>query len=280
MSLPASIKEDLTRLATQDDKSFDLLTSAFCASKLLWPSANIDKYRQQVDRLCLQLKESYRQHLNDVPPLAAKTAALQEVMRDKQGFHGDEDAFDDLDHLNLFSVLEHKCATALTLSLLYLHCARTLGWSARALTFPGFSLIAIDKGAQRAILDPFHGCVELDAYTLRQMIKVLGGAEAELSPHFYDTLESRTLALHHFGAIKAHFLRCVQMSQAIEVLEACLCLEPESAAFWRETGLLQARIGRLDDAVFSLSEALKYTEDEQSRRHTQRILDDLIKRTR
>jgi len=278
MTLPPSVRNGLTSLSQQDDDDFDLCEANLLLAKLLKPSLDLAAYRERINQLISDLHKSFEVLKDHQPPLRAKVSALQNLMCAQEGFHGDEDAFNDLDHMNLACVLDHKCGTALALSMLYIHCAQACGWSVMGLNFPGCSLVCMEDGNQRAILDPFQQAAELDAYTLRQMIKVLGGAEAELQPLFYDSLSPKTLFIRHLRAVKSHFLRCDQLTQGLEILQALTTLEPQSAAFWRETGLLQARIGQIDAAIDALQTALSFTEEEDARRHTRHILDDLKKK--
>lgn len=269
MSIPASLRTTFENLSTQSDDSFDMIEAALAVSKLLKPSGKIEQAQTKLTQLT--------ERLNDTAHHLTNAHALQKVMSQEERFHGDEDAFDDLDHMNLFCVLENKCATALTLSLLYVHCAQMCGWSAHVLNFPSYCLIAIDEGNKRVIIDPFNGCVELDAYNLRQFLKVIGGAEAELHPQFYEAISAKTVAIRHINAIKGHFLRCQQLEQALKILQTLTLLEPTSDAFWRETGLLQARIGQTEAATQALKTSLKYTRDINAIRHTENILADLDK---
>lgn len=276
MKLPQSLIDRLTHLSLQKDDQFDLLEAALIASKILKPSQKIETAQTAIHTLSDRLMARFKSALQDENELDAQVSALHYVMIREEGFHGDEEAFDDLDHLNLFSLLEQKCGTALSLSILYIHCAQTCGWNAQALNFPAYSLICLSNGAERVILDPFHGCTRLDAYNLRQIIKVIGGAEAELTPQFYETLSPKTLAMRYINSIKAHFLRCQQMEPAVEMLEALCLLENSSPTFWRERGLLLARIGLLEEAVECLQNAQSRTQDSETFRQTQFILDDLL----
>jgi regulator of sirC expression with transglutaminase-like and TPR domain len=277
MSLSASLIRNFEELSHQSDDDFDMLQCALSASKIIQPSGKIDLYRSKIDILIKQLQSEYERLIQDTEGLSAKVQALQNVFSHQQCFYGDEEAFDDLDHLNMFSLLDHKCGTALSLSILFIHCAQTCGWSVHALNFPGYSLIRIEHMSERVILDPFNECVELDSAHLRQLLKVIAGAEAELKPHFTQQLAAKSLALRHLHAMKLHFLRCQQMEQALEILQALTTLEPQSAAFWREAGLLQARLNQISSAVASLEKALFLTSDPHTIRHTKSILEELKK---
>lgn len=279
MTLPSQIQHGFQSLAQQEEETFNLCEAGLLVGKVLKPSLDLNRYRDEITRLSQDLNTRFQGLCLHNDPLQAKVEALQTLFCKEKGFRGDEDAYDDLDHMNMACLLDEKYGTALCLSMLFIHCTRQCGWAVFGLNFPGYNLICIEHGAKRAILDPFQGCIELDAYTLRQMIKVLGGAEAELQPLFYDMLPAKTLFIRHLGAIKAHFLRCDQVPQALEILEICHILEPSSPAFWRDSGLLHARIGQLSEAIQDLKTALKYTTDMDAIRHTERILTDLQNKT-
>jgi len=276
MSLPSSLIAAFERLSHQDDDNFEMMECALLASRILQPSAKIDQYRPILAKITDALRAEYEEHIQNNPSLVAKVRSLQKVLCLDYGFSGEEDAFDDLEHLNIFSLLEHKYGTSLTLTILFVHCAKQCGWSVHALNFPGYYLIRIDEGQGRVILDPFNKCSELDAHNLREMLKILAGADAELKPSYSEPLALKSLALRHLNTMKLHFLRCQQMPQTLEILQALSALEPRSAAFWRETGLLQARLNQTDEAIASLKTAIDLTTDLEAIRHTQYILNGLI----
>lgn len=271
MSLPDHLIRGFEALSSQSDAEFDYAKAWVFASKALRPSAKIDDALQQLHSLGegLSLRLSGQQTLSD------KITQLRLYMVEDKGFHGDEDAYDDLDHMNLFSILDTGCGTAMGLGLIYLYGLHHCGLKADVLNFPAHCLIRVEDGAQRVIIDPFAGALELEAVDLRQFLKVIGGADVELGPQFYRELSPKTVFVRHLNAIKSHFLRCDQIREALEILQMLIILESDSAAFWRESGLLKARVGHLDEAVSDLKQSLLYTEDENTQRHTRHIIADL-----
>jgi regulator of sirC expression with transglutaminase-like and TPR domain len=280
MSLPLDLQKRLSSLSQQSDKDFDLLEASFVVSKVLRPSQDIDNYKRLAQEIIKQLHRNYKHQLTCHPPLIAKVEALQQTMVDERNFRGEEDAFDDLEHLNLFNVLETGCGTALSLSILIVHCASQLGWTANTLNFPGYVLVRLDEGAERKIIDPFNQCCELDAFHLRQLAKIIFGADAELQPDYYKSITRKALAMRLVSAVKYHFLRCEQMGKALEMLEIQIGLEPQSAAFWRETGLLQARLNDPERAIQSLETSIDLSDDMEAIQSTRHIIEDLRKKNR
>lgn len=277
MSLPARLITAFTELSHQEDDAFEIMECALLVSQILQPSGKIAPYRPILKKISLALKQEFEHQAQTLPPLDAQVKAVQKTLCHKFGFGTDEEAFDDLEHMNMFSLLDHKCGTAHSLSILFLHLMHACGWSAHALNFPGYCLLRIQQGRKRTIIDPFQGCIELNAADLRQFLKVIAGAEGELKPAYSEPLSAKTIALRHINAIKFHFLRCQQLLQALELSQTLIILEPTSAAFWRETGLLQARLNQNKNAINSLQTALRLTTDAQAIRHTQAIIDELEK---
>jgi len=274
MSLPQSLKKQFEELSHQGDEEFDSTKAGFLLSKALKPSKKIEEYTQQLDLIAQKCAEQVKK----ADGFDQKVKKFSQFLVETEGFHGDEDAYDDLDHMNFFSILETKCATTMGLSLIYLHCAKACGLQAEALNFPGHSLICLQEGAKRIIIDPFAGAIQLDAHDLRQFLKVIGGADVELSPKFYQGLTPKTLFMRYVNAVKAHFLRCMQMEKALEMLQVLTALQPDSSTYWREMGLLQARTGLMKEAANSLKTALKFTKDPETIRHTQHIIADIEKK--
>ena len=92
-----------------------------------------------------------------------------------------------------------------------MHAARQQGWSAAGLAFPGHFLIRIDHGGERAIVDPFNGGKVCGAGDLRDLLKAMQGADAELTPDHYADVSDREILLRLQNNIK---LRLMQLKQA------------------------------------------------------------------
>src|SRR5258705_307800 len=117
--------------------------------------------------------------------LAARAQALNEIILLKHGYSGDELTYDDLQNANLMRVVDRRKGLPVALGILYLHTARAQGWESVGLAFPGHFLVRLGEGAERLILDPFHGGRIRGAATLRGLLKAMAGAAAQLRPHHF-----------------------------------------------------------------------------------------------
>src|SRR5437763_3546597 len=117
------------------------------------PRVALSRYRQHLATLARDVGR----HAGATGDLAAQAHALNEIILLKHGYSGDELTYDDLQNANLMRVVDRRKGLPVALGILYLHAARSQGWDAAGLAFPGHFLIRLADGAERVIVDPFHG---------------------------------------------------------------------------------------------------------------------------
>ena len=171
----------LRRLGGQPDQDIDLAQAALALGALDRPDVDLAPYQVHLDVLA----EDARQAVTGADDLAARVAALNDVMFQRYRYHGDTESYDDLDNANLLSVIDRKRGLPIALSIVYIATARALGWRAIGVNFPGHFLVRLDAGGGSALVDPFNGGAVRDSADLRALLKGLQGAEAELRPEHY-----------------------------------------------------------------------------------------------
>src|SRR5258707_2252287 len=137
------------------------------------PRVALARYRQHLTALARDVGR----HAASSSSLPARANALNDIILLKHGYSGDELTYDDLQNANLMRVIDRRKGLPVALGILYLDAARSQGWDAVGLGFPGHFLIRLSDGAGRLILDPFHGGRTLDAVALRQLFKAIARQE-------------------------------------------------------------------------------------------------------
>src|SRR5438552_8892355 len=117
------------------------------------PRVGLGRYRQHLAALARDVGR----HAGAAGDLTACEQALNEIILLKHGYSGDELTYDDLQNGNLMRVVDRRKGLPVALGILYLHAARAQGWESVGLAFPGHFLVRLGEGAERLILDPFHG---------------------------------------------------------------------------------------------------------------------------
>src|SRR4029077_16348765 len=132
---------------------------------------------------------------------------LSEVICGEFRYCGDEETYDDLDNANLMRVIERRKGLPVALGILYLTVARSQGWAAAGLNFPGHFLIRLEsRDGRRAIIDPFHEGRVLETPASRQLLKVVSGQAGELEASHYKAVSNRDILLRLQNNVKTRRL--------------------------------------------------------------------------
>lgn len=231
----------------------------------------------------------YRGHLGDLArdvgrhagrrgDLAARARALNEILLLKYGYSGDEATYDDPQNANLMRVIDRRKGLPVALGILYLHAARVQGWDMVGLAFPGHFLVRLSDGAERLILDPFHGGRTCGAVELRGLLKAIGGAEQELLSEHYAPVSDRDVLLRLQNNIKTRLLQAGQGERALAIIATMRFLAPDLATLWYEAGAIEAQLGNLRAAIASFEMFIARTPDGAARHQAAVLLQQLKSR--
>ena len=238
-------KSILRRIGAEPDNRFELGEAALALAALDRPRVPLDRYRRHLEELGadLGLISSGCTTLED------RLAALNNILADKHGYAGDQLNYDDLQNANLIRVIDRKKGLPVALGILYIHTARTQGWSISGLAFPGHFLLRLGDGGERLVLDPFNEGAARAPHELRDLLKAMSGIDAELRPEHFAEVSDRDILLRLQNNIKLRLIQQNDAAAAEAVVSRMLMLAPERTALWWETGMLNAQAGSLQAAI-------------------------------
>lgn len=267
--------EDILRaLAGAPEGAFDLAGGALALAALANPQASPEPYRAHLADLAADVGRAVR----DGTSVAGKIEALATAIHLARGYAGDSETYDDLRNANLMQVIDRRKGLPVALGILYLHAARAQGWQAHGLSFPGHFLIRIDHGAERAIVDPFNGGRTCAAAELRELMKRSAGSGAELSPEHYAPVADREVLLRLQNNVKSRHIKAGRLEDALVSVEAMLLFAPGAIALWRESGILNARIGRLAAAIAALEHYAERSPESEAKDEAARLIAGIRRR--
>lgn len=234
------------------DDAIDIGEAALLLAALARPAVPLDRYRAHLAELAQDYGEALGDSAGDVD---AAAAALVEVLHRRHGYAGDSLTYDDPQNANLMRVIDRRKGLPVALGILYMHTARSRGVVADGLAFPGHFLIGLTVGGRRLLLDPFNGGRTVDAATMRQLLKSLGGDATELSPAHHRAVPTRSVLLRLQNNVKIRALKAGETARATEALRAMTALSPNEAGLWFELGEVETRAGNLAAAVAAFEAA-------------------------
>jgi regulator of sirC expression with transglutaminase-like and TPR domain len=235
------------------------------------PRVGLGRYRQHL----VTLARDVGRHAGAAGDLAGRAQALNEIILLKHGYSGDELTYDDLQNANLMRVVDRRKGLPVALGILYLHTARAQGWESVGLAFPGHFLVRLGEGAERLILDPFHGGQICEAAMLRELLKAMAGQEIELMPEHYAPVSDRDVLLRLQNNLKSRLLQAGRQEQAVRVVDTMLLLAPDLAELWHESGILHARLGNMLASVNALEEFVRRAPEGMARHQAAAFLQQL-----
>ncbi len=261
----------LRGLGASDATVLPIAEAAIALASFERPRVALARYTQHLAALARDVSR----HSGAAGDLAERVRAVNEIILLKHGYSGDELSYDDLQNANLMRVVDRRKGLPVALGILYLHAVRAQGWDGVGLAFPGHFLIRIADGAERLIVDPFHGGAVCDAAALRDLLKAMAGQEVELSSEHYAPVADRDVLLRLQNNLKSRLLQAQQHERALRVVETMLMLAPGMADLWRESGLLNARLGNMRAAVGGLEEFLVRAPEGTARHQAAAMLQQL-----
>jgi regulator of sirC expression with transglutaminase-like and TPR domain len=141
------------RILVSDAEKIPLFEAAASLAQDEYPRLDLENVLSTLDQLGGRLSERCRN-------LSTELKRLQETSRffhKELGFSGNVNNYYDPDNSFVHKVLESRRGIPITLAIIYIELARTVGLDAQGISFPGHFLIKINLHEGPVILDPFIG---------------------------------------------------------------------------------------------------------------------------
>ncbi len=271
---PDSVMNALQVIGTQPDSSIDLAQAALYLAALNQPGLSLDRYEVHIRKLAQEVRERHDALIQAgaKDEAATRLAAMKHIIADKHEYAGDTEHYDDLQNASLIRVIDRRRGMPITLAILYIYVGRLLKWDVCGLNIPGHFLCRMDQDGQRLIFDPFSGCRVLQAPDLRQMIKKTLGPQAELSTHYYEPANNRTILVRLQNNIKLRLIEAEDYEGALNAVLAMRAIDPGEYRLLLDAGVLYARTNRLQKAIAVLENYITKAPGDHDRREASVLL--------
>ena len=245
----------LRDLCAGDGKRLDLLEAALTLSLLHRDDAiDLAPLRQHVTAMTDSIADLVHRR-------GANAEALGEVIASAYGYRGDNETYDDLQNADLARVIERRKGLPVALSILYLHIARAQDWEAEGLAFPGHFLIRVGIDGGRHVVDPFNDGVVREASDLRELLRKVLGADAELTPQHFDTVPDRDVLLRLENNVRLRLARREDWPATARSLDRMLAIAPDRSQLLFEAGQLNVQLDKRRAAIAAFERFLAVDDD-------------------
>jgi len=268
------LEDRLRRVGGQDDAEIDVAQAGLLLAALDRPQLSLERYHHHLSLLQRDVADIGAREEAD-NHLEKRVEVLNAVLVERYGYSGDVETYDALQNANLMRVIDRRRGLPVALGILYIHAARAQGWDICGLNFPGHFLLRLDHGGRRLIIDPFNGGETRDAAALRNMLKALGGSDAELRPEYTEPVSMRDVLLRLQNNIKLRLVQEERSAEALDVIETMLMIAPDRAPLWREAGILHSHLDNMRAAIMAFEHYLELSGPEPGREEIAELLQRL-----
>ena len=247
----------LKNVGTTPEDEIDIAQAGLVLASLDRPGVSLQKYHHHLEIIKLDTNSE----AHNVSSAADRANALIEVMWGMHEYRGDDKFYDDLQNVNLMSVIDRRLGLPISLGILYLHAAHAQGWNAEGVNFPAHFLIRVFGENDQVIIDPFHKGRILDAQDLRELVGTISGGTTELEQWHHAPLGKRAILVRLLNNIKIRCLNVSDFDLAMNAIKRTIYIDPEKIVHKYELGMLQIHTKNAEEGRKNLLSCLDYMDD-------------------
>jgi regulator of sirC expression with transglutaminase-like and TPR domain len=244
---------DYFALLVKSDENFPLLEAAIAVAQDEYEHLDVQEVLGSVDQLSAKLQ---RKMPADAPPLQ-KLHILNRFFYMELGFAGNVNDYYAPDNSYLNAVLKTRKGLPITLAIIWLELAASVGVKASGVNFPGHFLIKIALPQGQVIMDPLDAR-SLGGHELAQRLETLHknlGLEGDFEVPFGLYLQDasrRDIVTRLLRNLKEIYRADTDWDRMVCVQNRLITLLPEAWHEYRDRGLALAKLRRTEEAVVDL----------------------------
>ena len=279
----AAPRDALEAVGQMPDVEIDIAGTALQFARIDQPDADWRAAEAHISELARQTVELSREL--SFSGLPARIAGLAGLLATRHDYHGDTDTYDDPANANLIQVIERRRGLPVALGILWLHCARSVGWGAHGVDFPGHFLIAFEQPspnrrhrqatAAQVVVDVFAGGVPLGSDDLRNLLKQIAGPSVEMTPGVLQPMSARRVLLRLQENVRVRRLRHEDLRGALACTEDMLRIAPDNTQLWREAAAMHERLDHVAAAIKCYTRFLDLVPAGEAAARARAMIDDL-----
>ncbi len=242
------VADQIRLLFDRDDAAVDLGRAAATLARLEYPDADVDACARRIDELAARVADRW----DGAKPPETAVSAINKLLFEDLGFHGNREDYYDPRNSFLNDVLERRTGIPISLSVVYIEIGRRLGLPIFGVGLPSHFLVKFDDRSRVFFIDPYHEGRVLNRQGCRELVKTLHGRPMELHDLHFAAVENRTIVLRMLNNLRAIYVNGRQHRRALEVLDAILALEPDSPEEVKQRAWVRHELGHRGAALRDL----------------------------
>jgi len=246
----------------QSDGNFALFEAAVSLAQDEYPELDVQAVLGEVDGLLERIR---RRLPADAGPLQRLRILNQFFFKDL-GFGGNLNNYYDPDNSFVHALLHTRRGIPISLALLWMELAQSLGLAVSGVGFPGHFMVKVNLPMGQAVIDPMNGqslsreelSERLEPY--RRPSALMEDMEAPLGLYL-QSAPPRDIIARMLRNLKEIYRTQEDWPRMLAVQERLIVLLPDAWPEYRDRGLAHAEMGHTEQALADLECYLVHTQD-------------------
>ena len=263
------------KLVAGEDTSIDVAKAALLIATIEYPELNAQRSLATLDALAYRVRSMLRvsQTETSLPEtLEALTIidAMNKVLFEEEGFHGNDSDYYNPDNSFLNKVLEDRVGIPISLSLLYMEIGKRVGLLIEGIGLPFHFVVRCTLPTEILYIDPFEGGLLLSEGDCRERIRRFSHGKINRLPrHFFEPVKPKQLLVRMLGNLKGIYLHRDDYTKTLVVSNYILLLIPDAAREIRDRGIIHLQLKHYAKALHDLKAYLKLEPQAEDRHEIQ-----------
>lgn len=242
----------------QSDEHFPLLEAAASLAQDEEPNLDVQQVLDDVERLLRRVQSRLPDDADDLTQLAI----LTQVFYQDLGFGGNANDYYAPENSYLNDVLRTRRGIPISLAIVWLELAQTLGLQAQGISFPGHFLVKVSLQGGLVVLDPLTGkslgldnlSERLSPYRSPADSSVAADLDEGETPLglYLQACPERDILARMLRNLKEIFRAQEDWPRMLQVMDRLVVLLPEFWSERRDRGLVHAELGHIHEALQDL----------------------------
>ena len=247
----SDLLSQFSEVTDRRDHDIDVARAALLLAASEYPDLSIERELFMFQRLAGDISSKL---LDDDEPLYCMNT-LSECLFDDFGFKGNTENYYDPRNSYLNQVLARRTGIPITLALVYMEVGRRLKVPLLGIGMPGHFLVR-HLEVDNLFVDPFHGGILLSEEECRQRLEEHVEGTFHWDSSLLQPVSKREILARLIRNLKAIYMQREDYVRALDVADFALALDPHSASYRRDRGIVHYQLGHgaeaLDDLVYYL----------------------------
>ena len=173
---PAEARRQFREYAEGEITNANLAQGALLIALEEYPRLDVAGYLDELDGLATRVEE----RCSPGEPPVFRLGHLHAEMFDADGYRGDTASYYDPRNAYLNEVIDRRCGIPIALSIVFLHVAAKLGFTAFGVGLPGHYIVKVQFELNEVYVDPFHDGTTLTMNEIGALLRQVSGGRATL----------------------------------------------------------------------------------------------------